>query len=90
MWGIYEDGNPADGVSYSWKFDTDVSWQFGFDVIASNTVLTDAAGDNQDLGAWIVSNNPLSTVPEPSSLALLAAGLGAVVAWRIRGRRRSG
>jgi hypothetical protein len=81
MWGIFEDGNSADGVSWSFKFDTTgYFWSYGFDDVMPGATLL-SVDPHRDLGAWVVSNRviPLPPVPIPAALPLLAtalAGLG--------------
>ncbi|MBI5086156.1 MAG: PEP-CTERM sorting domain-containing protein [Acidobacteria bacterium] len=85
IWGIFEDGDPADGVSWTWKYDTDVDWNINYSVLARTSILRDAEPSAQDLGAWIVSDG-VAQIPEPSTLALMSLGLALVAA---RARRRA-
>jgi len=89
MWGIYEDGNPSNGVSYSWKYGSDISWQFGPNSVSASQLLYTANSFNQDLGAWVVSNSVLTVTPEPSSLVLLGTAVSVGLVWRRR-RQRNG
>ncbi len=89
MWGIVEDGAPADGVTWDWKFEFDTGWSSTGNAMSSSATLRSIVPGPQDLGAWIVSNRPLDadgTVPEPVSLAVWAgiAGLCGIVVYRRR------
>ncbi|QDT31066.1 PEP-CTERM sorting domain-containing protein [Thalassoglobus polymorphus] len=85
IWGIYNDGNSLDGISYSWKYDGYTNWNFATNALSANQSLRSANSNNQDLGAWVVADS-VSAVPEPSSLALF--GIGACVAGIGATRRR--
>jgi hypothetical protein len=80
-WGIYQDGNAADGVSYSWK---DAGWNFGFNVVGASTTLRSINTRSQDLGAWIVSDAVINPTPVPAALPLFATGFGVLglLGWR--------
>lgn len=78
IWGIYEDGNAADGVSYSWKFDTDTNWNFSSNSVGVNDAFT---SQNPDLGAFVVANAP---VPEPGTWLLFGLGATGLVLFRRR------
>lgn len=69
IWGIYEDGNSADGVSWAWKFNTDTTWNKTTNIMLAGTQLADYS----DLGAWVVADS-ISAVPVPSSMALMVIG----------------
>jgi hypothetical protein len=56
MWGVFDDGDSSDGVSYSWKFGSDVSWGFYTNRLSPFTSLRSLSTSSQDLGAWIVGN----------------------------------
>lgn len=81
MWGIYEDGNPSDGISYSWKFDNDTSWK-----VVSN-VMMEGNLNNGDLGAWVVADAAGAEIPEPSTVALMGIGSACLVLVRRSARR---
>jgi hypothetical protein len=84
MWGIFEDGDPSDGVPYSFKTGLSGAWVFATNAISASDSLRSSNPSFQDLGAWIVSNgkkeakdqkgekggskNPAA--PEPVSLAV--------------------
>jgi hypothetical protein len=86
MWGIYEDGNSLDGISYAYRYDTMTSWSIGNNAIGANTVLRNGNSAEQDLGVWAVGS--AQTVPEPGTLSLLGIGLvGATIISRIRNRK---
>lgn len=74
MWGIYDDGNASDGVSWSWKFDYDTSWSFSYNVANTTTALSNY---NPDLGAWVVSDNTIP-VSLPSAISLFGIGFAAM------------
>ena len=61
MWGIYEDGNPIDGVSYAWKFDIDTDWLSTFNIIAADQIFSNSNSTHNDLGAWIVGGDVIPT-----------------------------
>ena len=39
MWGIYEDGNSADGITYSWKYDNSPEWNSAENVTGPDSLL---------------------------------------------------
>jgi hypothetical protein len=82
MWGIYEDGNSTDGVSYVWRFSTDTNWGVGANLISATAVLNAVEATHKDLGAWIVAD--AADVPEPTGAALVGLGL----AWAALLRRK--
>ena len=84
MWGIYEDGNPSDGVPYSWRYDTGTSWSFGSNLVVPGETLRSQNAEEQDLGAWIVQD--AQGIPEPSTVALLGLGLAGLAILRRRNR----
>lgn len=68
MWGIYEDGDSGDGISYAYKYSIDLSWHFLSNSVGANQLLSVVNPFSQDLGAWIVQDT--YDVPEPTSMAL--------------------
>lgn len=78
MWGIFEDGNASNGISYAWKYVSDTSWQTMSNVLTAGSTLRSANSGDRDLGAWVVSNQVLNAVPEPGSIALVGAALAAL------------
>lgn len=82
MWGIYEDGNSADGVSYVWRFSSDTNWGVGPNIVSATAVLNTVDPTDRDLGAWIVAD--AADVPEPAAAALVGLGL----AWAALLRRK--
>jgi hypothetical protein len=56
MWGIFDDGDPSDGVPYSFKTGLSGAWVFATNAVSASTPLRDENPVNQDLGAWIVGN----------------------------------
>lgn len=85
-WGIYEDGNPSDGVAYSWKYSNDSEWNVYESGVDQNLEIRFANAQDQDLGAWIVGNS--SPVPEPGTFGLLGLSFVGAAAFRF-GRRRA-
>jgi hypothetical protein len=75
MWGIYEDGNPGDGISYAYRFDTDSIWNLGANAVTSSQTLRSGNADDQDLGAFVVSNSATTSVPALSDYAITALAL---------------
>ena len=84
MWGIYEDGNSSDGISYSYKYGHNTDWFLAANVLLADGAFDNGVGDRQDMGAWVVAD---SVVPEPSSLALLGIGGIALVGYGYRRKR---
>jgi hypothetical protein len=80
IWGIYEDGDPSDGVGYSWKYDTDVSWNTSANAILRTDIFPDSNATARDLGAWVVGNAGPAEVPEPGTVGMMLTGLAAVLA----------
>jgi hypothetical protein len=85
-WGIYEDGNALDGISYSWKYAGDLSWNFTGNAVGQSNALMSVNSTDQDLGAWIVGNGS-SAVPEPGTFGLLGLSLVGAAAFRFRSRK---
>ena len=59
MWGIYEDGNPADGISYAFKEEGEGAFEW-FTQINQTTATAIFSTVNpvfKDLGAWIVEGD---------------------------------
>jgi len=84
IWGIYEDGDPTNGVSYSWKYGSDSGWNFATDIVSQSAVFPDANSTERDLGAWIVSTTTFSPVPEPGTMGIVLLGLASLTAWKHR------
>lgn len=79
MWGIFEDGNASDGVSWAWKEGSSGSWQATTNTLGASSTLRSANSGARDLGAWVVSDRVLANaVPEPGSIALVGAALAAL------------
>jgi hypothetical protein len=70
LWGIYEDANSGDGVSWAWKHRYDTSWNFAANQTTASMPLRQVNSAHQDLGAWVVADRVLSAtaLPEPISL----------------------
>jgi hypothetical protein len=77
IWGIYEDGNADDGVSWSFRRSNDTTWNYDSNLLTRTKAFSDA---NPDLGAFVVANS----VPEPPTLALMCLGLAGLVLLRRR------
>ena len=77
MWGIYNDGTVADGVSYSWRsgFDNDVPWNYRANAIGADDELISVNPDFMDLGAWVVTDDGSPIVPTPAAAWLFGSGL---------------
>lgn len=84
LWGIYEDNNALDGISWSWRFDYDTNWNLGTNVLSAATLLDNANYFHSDLGAWVVSDFAsvsdnedvnISTVPVPAAAWLFGSAL---------------
>jgi hypothetical protein len=82
MWGIYEDGNSADGVSYVYRFGSSTFWNMGSNLVSATAALNSVNSTDSDLGAWIVAD--AAEVPEPVGAALVGLGL----AWAALLRRK--
>lgn len=73
MWGIYEDGNAADGISWTWKYSVDSSWNFDNNAMSADTLFSAYSGD---LGAWVVADDiSVSAVPVPAAAWLFGSAL---------------
>ena len=78
MWGIYEDGNPIDGVSYAYKYDNS-SWLLGFNIIAADIIFSITPSSDNDLGAWIVEGDVQSTTYSVGGTVSGLTGTGLVL-----------
>jgi hypothetical protein len=79
MWGIYEDGNSSDGISYAFKYGHSTNWNLNANVLLADGAFDNGVDARKDLGAWVVAD---SVVPEPSSIILL--GIGGIALDRLR------
>jgi hypothetical protein len=84
MWGIYEDGDPSDGVSYLYRYDYDTSWNYSPNVVAAGNILRLENNFAQDLSAWVVADAANTKAPEPGTITLLGAGLAGLAMLRRR------
>ena len=57
MWGIYEDGNPTDGISYTFRNPGSTEWHSGINQTTATTILSTVNPVYNDLGAWIVEGD---------------------------------
>jgi len=80
IWGIYEDGNADDGISWSFKYSNDTTWNYQDNLLTRTKAFSDA---NPDLGAFVVADS-MTSVPEPPTLALMCLGLAGLVLLRRR------
>jgi len=92
IWGIYEDGDSSDGVSYSWKDDSDVVWNFTFNAVSESAFFFSSNSTDRDLGAWVVAENVdivPAAVPVPTlSFWGLAILMGLVLIFAANARRK--
>lgn len=75
IWGLYGQGDTeVSGSRYAWAyaFAGDSSWNFSGTPAWDANSIPNSAG-NQDLGVWAFQT---AAVPEPSTYAMLLAGLG--------------
>lgn len=74
MWGIYEDGNSSDGVSYSYRYGTDNAWQYSYNIVSPTEVFSNHNQTERDLGAWVVADEsrPVEPVPTLNWLGIAA------------------
>ena len=86
MWGIFDDGDISNNVSWAYRVDFVEPWHNQFNFLLATDVLS-SKSSQQDLGAWVVADTA-ATTPLPGALPLFASGLGAcgLLAWR---RKRS-
>lgn len=87
IWGIYEDGNALDGISYSWHYENEAIWNFGPNTVGPDQTLQSANSFDQDLGAWVVGGKVASAVPEPGTFSLLGLTIAGVAALRVHRRK---
>lgn len=67
MWGIYEDGNSSDWVSYVYRYGTDDAWQNGVTNAVDPSEILSLHNDTfNDLGAWIVEGEAHVAKPVPA------------------------
>lgn len=85
MWGVYEDGDASDGVSWSWRRPTETSWGFTANPVGVHDPLPLYEPFHQDLGAWVVTD-----VPEPGAAPLLGLVLAALALSARSATARSG
>ena len=82
IWGVFDRVGEVTG-GYAWSNNPDTIWRrgttFGRDTVAQSSNLTE-----NDLGFFVVSDNVLKEVPEPSTLAIFALGMIGLASRRFK------
>jgi hypothetical protein len=85
IWGSYDDG--GDPYGWAFSFNGDTVWTFVNNTVGGNDV-PNSGTDFADMNIWAFQTGVVPA-PEPSTLAILAAGLLGLAAASRRGNRRA-